>query len=140
MKPKYLVGIAAAIILVASAMFALANKGIAYMDFNEARESGSRAQVKGTWVKDSDTRYDDDLNQFHFTMKDTAGVVMPVVLEGAKPNNFEMALSVVATGKVEDGTFRASNVLTKCPSKYEATPEELKANGGAGHTDYGKSK
>jgi cytochrome c-type biogenesis protein CcmE len=139
MKAKYLIGIAAAIILVVSAMFALANKGIAYMDFNSAQESGSRAQVKGTWVKDQETNYDADLNQFHFTMKDTAGVVMPVVLDGAKPNNFEMALSVVATGKVENGTFHASNVLTKCPSKYEATPEELKSNGGAGHTDYGKS-
>ena len=129
MKAKYLVGIAAAIILVVSAMFALANKGIAYMDFNSAQESGSRAQVKGTWVKDKETRYDEDLNQFHFTMQDTAGVVMPVVLDGAKPNNFEMALSVVATGKVEDGSFHATNVLTKCPSKYEAKPGSATPSG-----------
>jgi cytochrome c-type biogenesis protein CcmE len=44
---------------------------------------------------------------------------MPVVLHGAKPNNFELAVSVVATGTVRHGALEASNVLTKCPSKYE---------------------
>jgi cytochrome c-type biogenesis protein CcmE len=140
MKAKYLVGAGAAIILVVTAMFAVAEQGIAYMDFQSAVKSGSRAQVKGTWVKDKETRYDATTNQFLFTLRDTTGTEMPVILDGAKPNNFEMALSVVATGKVEDGTFRATNVLTKCPSKYEATPEELKANGGMGHNEYGKGK
>jgi cytochrome c-type biogenesis protein CcmE len=32
---------------------------------------------------------------------------------------------VVAKGRYQDGVFHASEVLTKCPSKYEGNPEGL---------------
>ncbi|HEY3876858.1 MAG TPA: hypothetical protein VGM92_15425 [Candidatus Kapabacteria bacterium] len=32
-----------------------------------------------------------------------------------------MAPSVVCTGKVEDGVFEASDIQTKCPSRYEGS-------------------
>jgi len=51
---------------------------------------------------------------------------MKVVLDGAEPNNFKMAESVVAKGKMKDGTFHASEVLTKCPSKYEGDGKDVK--------------
>jgi len=54
---------------------------------------------------------------------------MKVILDGGKPNNFEVADAIVVKGKVKDGTFMASEVLTKCPSKYEATGEEIKNSG-----------
>jgi cytochrome c-type biogenesis protein CcmE len=57
-------------------------------------------------------------------MKDDKGKVIPVELIGAKPNNFEIAISVVAKGRVENGVFKASSVLTKCPSKYEGQPAD----------------
>lgn len=44
---------------------------------------------------------------------------MRVVYKGTKPNNFEIATNVVVTGKFENGYFHATDVLTKCPSKYE---------------------
>ena len=51
---------------------------------------------------------------------------MKVVLDGAEPNNFKMAESVVAKGKIKDGYFHASEVLTKCPSKYEGDGKDVK--------------
>jgi cytochrome c-type biogenesis protein CcmE len=50
---------------------------------------------------------------------------MKVVLDGAEPNNFKMAESVVAKGKVTDGYFHATDILTKCPSKYDGKGEDV---------------
>jgi cytochrome c-type biogenesis protein CcmE len=59
-------------------------------------------------------------------MKDDGNRVAKVVLDGGKPNNFELATSVVAKGKLVNGEFHATEVLTKCPSKYEGTSETVK--------------
>lgn len=120
MKPKYIVGIVAAIALTLTAVLAVEDAKIEYMDFNRAAESGRTAQVSGAWVKDDGYTYDPEANHFRFTMQDESGTVMPVTLVGAKPNNFELATSVVATGRVDGQTFHATKILTKCPSKYEA--------------------
>lgn len=125
MKPKYIIGVAAALILIATAVLSVENTKIEYMDFNAAQESGRTAQIAGTWVKEKGQAYDADANEFRFTMADEQGTKMPVVLHAAKPNNFEMSVSVVATGRIEDGAFHATNVLTKCPSKYESGGEQL---------------
>jgi len=58
-------------------------------------------------------------------MKDDSNVEMKVVLDGAKPNNFEIATHVVAKGKCTDGYFHATEVLTKCPSKYEGQSQDM---------------
>jgi cytochrome c-type biogenesis protein CcmE len=125
MKPKYIIGAIIAIALVVTALVSVDSKKIEYMDFHAATESGSRAQISGHWVKDGGCSYDANANEFHFTMQDSAGVAMPVVLKGAKPNNFEVASQIVATGHVENGVFQATNVLTKCPSKYESSASDL---------------
>ena len=51
---------------------------------------------------------------------------MKVVLDGARPNNFDVADAIVAKGKIENGYFHAKEVLTKCPSKYEGQGEDMK--------------
>lgn len=129
MKPKYLIGALAALALIVAAVMSVEKKKIEYMDFHTAAAVGSKAQIAGTWVKDQGSRYDPDRNEFSFTMKDEKGATMPVVLEGAKPNNFEIALTVVATGRVEGNAFHASNLLTKCPSKYDGGPPPVTDNG-----------
>jgi cytochrome c-type biogenesis protein CcmE len=121
MKPKYIIGIVAALVLVVTAVLSVESTKIEYMDFSSANGTGRTAQIAGTWVKEKGQEYDTKTNEFRFTMRDEKGTQMPVVLAGAKPNNFELAVSMVATGKVEDDTFHATNVLTKCPSKYEST-------------------
>ncbi|MBL0333216.1 MAG: cytochrome c maturation protein CcmE [Chlorobiota bacterium] len=120
MRVKYLIGIVSTILLVVIALVAVENKKIDYMDFSTAEKNGSRAQVAGKWVKDKGCKYYSENNTFVFNMIDNSGKELEVVLNGAKPNNFELSQSVVATGEVENGKFKCSNVLTKCPSKYEA--------------------
>ena len=44
---------------------------------------------------------------------------MNLIYEGAMPNNFESATSIVVTGSYQNGYFHAKDILTKCPSKYE---------------------
>ena len=138
MKPKYIIGIIAALVVVVTAVFSVESRKIEYMHFAGAMESGRKAQISGTWVKEKGQQYDIASNRFSFTMRDEKGEEMPVVLEGAKPNNFELATSIVVTGSVENGLFNASNILTKCPSKYESeksgiAPGAAKKAGAAGY-------
>lgn len=99
---------------------------VEYTDFQSAYETGRTVQVEGVWVEDKGAEYNASLNEFSFYMSDKKGQTVRVVLEGPRPNNFEIATSVVARGRfVSEDEFRSTNVLTKCPSKYEGTAEEL---------------
>jgi cytochrome c-type biogenesis protein CcmE len=93
---------------------------VEYVDFKEAANRKSTVQVKGYWVQEKESKFDINTNTFTFYMRDDNNNEMKVVLEGAKPNNFEIADGIVVKGKMEDGYFHAKSVLTKCPSKYES--------------------
>ncbi len=129
MNKKIVIGSIIVVVFMVVGFFSFLDSKIEYSDFNKASESHSTCQVKGTWIKDRESRFDSQNNQFIFYMKDEKGVEMKVVLDGAKPNNFEMAENVVAKGKVKDGYFHAKEVLTKCPSKYEGHGEDLQKSG-----------
>ncbi len=98
---------------------------VEYASFQNAIQSQKTCQVKGSWVKEKETRFDATTNQFIFYMKDENNAEMKVILDGARPNNFEMAENLVAKGKIKDGYFHAKEVLTKCPSKYEGEGEDV---------------
>ncbi len=120
MKSKYII---AGIIVVAFVVFgaiSFMQNNIAYVSAKAAEQTHRTVQVKGSWVKSMKTYYDPQTNTFHFYLIDDNKTIMPVVLAGAKPNNFEVAPSIVAKGRYEDGVFEASDVLTKCPSKYQS--------------------
>lgn len=126
MKVKIIIG---AIVIVVGLVLGTVNfleSNVEYMDFTAAERSGKKAQVTGTWVKDSETRFDMESVQFTFFMKDETERIVKVILEGAKPNNFEIATSIVVKGKFMGDHFHATGVLTKCPSKYEGDAETLK--------------
>lgn len=120
MKAKYIAGIVAALLVVVTTVLTLESKKIEYSTFSVASETGRKVQIAGTWVKEKGSNYDPSTNLFHFTMRDEKGRDMPVEFTGAKPNNFELATSMVATGYVAGNRFQCSNILTKCPSKYES--------------------
>lgn len=68
----------------------------------------------------SSIQFDDKTLVLKFNLKEDQ-LVLPVVYKGAKPDTFEQGESVVVEGKLgQDGTFYASTLLVKCPSKYEA--------------------
>lgn len=121
--------IVAGIIIVAALVFGASTfmeSNIEYMDFQKAMTVNKKCQVKGKWVKDKDAAFDAAKSQFTFYMVDDNNQEVKVVLDGAKPNNFELATEVVAKGRYKDGYFHANELLTKCPSKYEGDGEAVK--------------
>lgn len=51
-------------------------------------------------------------------------VTYPVVYRGLAPDTFTDDVEVVVEGRLQpDGTFRATTLLAKCGSRYEAVPE-----------------
>ena len=57
---------------------------------------------------------------FSFTMTDDLGNISEVICYKPKPQNFEHTKKVVISGSSKNGKFHATNVLLKCPSKYES--------------------
>lgn len=121
---KLLIGGAAIAVLAYIGFSALGSSSIEYTNIQRAEQLGKTVQIVGTWVKEKGSSYDPETNVFRFTLKDESGTAVPVELTGAKPNNFEIAISVVAKGRMDNGIFKASMVLTKCPSKYEGQPSD----------------
>ena len=108
MKAKIIVG---GIVVVAGIVLGALNfmeSNVEYADFSTAERMNKKVQVKGEWMKDQPTSFDADKVKFSFYMMDDAKRVSKVVLDGAKPNNFEMATSVVAKGKFVNGEFHAT--------------------------------
>ena len=126
MNTKVIIGIALIAVFLVVGFYSFVDSKVEYSNFQNAVQSKKTCQVKGSWVKDKETRFDPASNQFIFYMKDENNTEMKVVLDGAEPNNFKMAESIVAKGKVKEGYFHASEVLTKCPSKYEGDGQDVK--------------
>jgi cytochrome c-type biogenesis protein CcmE len=57
----------------------------------------------------------------HFAATDTSHTRMQVVYQGPKPDLLRDEAQVVMTGQIDkNGVFQASELLLKCPTKYEA--------------------
>ena len=125
MNKRYLIGGGLVIVFVVVAILSLNESKVDYENF-ETASTGETVQVAGVWIKEKETNYDSDNNKFTFYMKDRNEKVTKVVYDGAKPNNFELAESIVIKGEYKGDHFQAKQILTKCPSKYEGTVEELK--------------
>ncbi len=122
-RPRYWIGALALAGFVALGISALEQATVQYVSIAKAIQLGKRVQIKGVWVRDVEPVYDSRANVFRFVLQDEHGDRIPVVYAGAKPNNFELAESVVVQGHVVGAEFHASAILTKCPSKYSgATP------------------
>ena len=102
------------------------DSNVEYGDFALAKKTQKKIQVKGEWVKDRESSFDSEKIQYTFYLKDDSGEILKVVLDGAKPNNFDLATSVVVKGKYMDMYFHATEVQTKCPSKYEGKTGVMK--------------
>ena len=127
-KIKILIGSVIIIVFLIIGFFSFMGSKIEYVNFSEAQKRMKTVEVRGVWLKDKETNYDASTNTFTFYMKDDNNTEMKILLNDAKPNNFETAgeLMIVAKGKVKDNVFYADKILTKCPSKYEGTGEQLK--------------
>ncbi len=70
--------------------------------------------------------YDVTKQILQFSIQDSDGKgQLPVIFHGAKPDNFSDGWPVIVTGHLSTaGTFRASQILIKCPSKYSSQGSE----------------
>jgi cytochrome c-type biogenesis protein CcmE len=126
MKLKFVIG---GIIIIGAILFgalSFIESNVEYVGFEKAKSIHKKVQVKGEWMKDKPSSFDASTGIFSFTMKDEDGIEQPVQYKGAKPNNFELAEMIVVKGKYEKDIFQASEILTKCPSKYEANSATTK--------------
>jgi cytochrome c-type biogenesis protein CcmE len=126
MKLKYIIGGIIGVIFILIALFSFDSSKIEYADFKSAHQSGKVVQVIGSCDKSKPSEYNSEKNTFKFYMNDEKGNKSCIVATGAKPNNFDSAPMVVIKGRYEGDNFHASEILTKCPSKYEGQADELK--------------
>jgi len=60
---------------------------------------------------------------------DPMGETVPVAFTGIVPDMFAEGRDVIIEGRYVDGTLQAQQIMTSCPSKYEAKPGEAAAPG-----------
>lgn len=115
-KVKLITGIGIILVFTVVGFITLMDSKIDYADFNTAKSKPDKEfEVKGDWLKDMESKSG---TEFEFYMKDVNNTVMKVIYNKPKPDNLEHAESVVVRGKVKEDIFYASQILTKCPSKY----------------------
>jgi cytochrome c-type biogenesis protein CcmE len=127
MNIKVILGAVIIVFFIIFGSYSFFETNIEYTDVSGAIRLNKTVQLKGAWNKEKQAHFDPSTTQFTFYLVDDAGKECKVVLEGAAPNNFEVATSIVAKGRYlpDAGYFHATEVLTKCPSKYEADAEEV---------------
>lgn len=120
MKKIHIIGIVIIAIAI-GAIFTTLNSTSTYASFAEAsQDQGSEFHVVGKLNKEKEMIYDPqtDANLFTFYMVDNKGLEKKVVLHKNKPQDFERSEQIVLIGKMQGEEFQASDILMKCPSKY----------------------
>lgn len=124
-----LIGVTAVILLVVGAMvyYTGSTQGAYEGDLASVAANkslvGKQVKVGGTVVAGS---WDKKSNPMRFTIrgeKDTSsnGPTLKVVFTGTVPSTFGDGVVAIVTGKLtQDGTVEATDMITKCPSKYES--------------------
>lgn len=120
MKKSYIIGI----ILIAVAfgvIISTVSNSSTYATFSTAIEhKGKVFHVVGKLDKEKPFEYNPHINAnlFGFYLVDTEGNEQKVLFNGTKPQDFEKAEQIVIVGKISGSEFHASEILMKCPSKY----------------------
>ncbi len=126
MKTKTIIAGIIILVFIIFGSYSFLNSNVEYTNIAGAMQKHKKVQLKGSWDKEKESGFNAETRQFTFYLKDDDGQECKVVLDGAAPNNFELATSVVAKGRFEEGGyFHATEVLTKCPSKYQAQASEV---------------
>lgn len=78
--------------------------------------NGKVVNVNGTIIKGS-TIWEPEKARLSFKLGDNNGSITVVSNEGM-PGNYKEGIPAVVTGLFINNTFQATQVVTKCPSKY----------------------
>lgn len=129
MKNKYIIGGMIIVVFIGIMALLFTQTNIKYEEnFSNISSNSGTVKATGSWVKEKSYQIDMEKNLFTFYIKDYKGNELKVVYNGTMPNNFESSTSVVVTGKYMNNTFHATDILTKCPSKYESQYEQQQKN------------
>ena len=125
MKKKYLIGGIILILVTGYLLYLSFGSAVSYYltvseFYDESTELyDTRVRVAGR-ITDGPVDWNPENLELKFDITE-GGQTLPVIYQGAKPSGFQAGASILVEGKYNpDGTFRASQLIMKCPSKYEA--------------------
>jgi cytochrome c-type biogenesis protein CcmE len=135
-KRRFIVGAA----LIAAAVSYLVYAGIKstsmyYFEMDEflaqrGEHAGEDLRVKG-WVRNGSIQWDAATNHLAFELaRQDGSEPVAVAYKGILPDMFAEGREVVVEGRYEPTGLRAKQIMTSCPSKYEAQKKD-----GADHPD-----
>jgi len=128
MKKSHIIAIAIIAIAVAAILTTVADSST-YASFSTAQDHPKKVyHVVGKLNKEKPQEYNPQVNAnlFSFYMIDNEGKEVKVMLNKTKPQDFERSEQIVIVGKMAGDEFHASDVLMKCPSKYNNPKEDMK--------------
>jgi len=100
------------------------NDSSTYVGFEQADANpGTKYTVIGQLDKEAEMNYNARKNSFVFTAIDKNGVRKKVFYNQPKPQDFERSEEITMKGFATDSNFVASEILMKCPSKYNEQNE-----------------
>lgn len=119
-KRSYIIGAVVVALAMIMAMYSFKSTMTTYVSVSEAKVTTRPVQVAGVVAKGS-KQYDLQNNKMIFTLREDSGDEMAVEYGGQSPANFDDVTKIVAIGKynTERHVFMATEVLVKCPTKYE---------------------
>jgi len=122
MKPGHVVAAVLAAGFLLLGLFVFRQTLTPYVGIEEARLTATPVQVAGKVVAGSVSYSDSGALQFR--IHDGKSHELAVEYPKPKPAGFEDADSVVVAGAMQGEVFRATQLLVKCPSKYEGKVSE----------------
>ncbi len=129
MKKSHIVAIVVIAIAIGAIISTLADSST-YASFQVASSNpGNTYHVVGKLNKEKPQDYNPqkDADLFSFFLIDNDGVEREVILHKAKPQDFDKSEQIVVIGKMNDLQFIASDILMKCPSKYNNPRDDMNA-------------
>ncbi|MFC1933738.1 cytochrome c maturation protein CcmE [Chloroflexota bacterium] len=128
MKKRYLIGGLILIIVVGYLFYLSFGSSVSYYVtvsefFDRVAElDDTNVRVAGM-IADSPIDWNAEDLELRFSVTE-GGETMTVIYQGAKPSGFKAGSNILVEGEYHsDGIFRASQLIMKCPSKYESVIE-----------------
>ena len=117
------------IVLILVLAFVGGNTAATTMSIAEAAENpqaGQKVQVSGNVVQDSFSKSNDVLTFKIYDPEGDPATQLEVRYDGAASSTFGNDVTAICTGKINDaGVLECSELVTKCPSKYENADSAL---------------
>ena len=117
------------IVLILVLAFVGGNTAATTLSVAEAAENpqaGQKVQVSGNVVQDSFSTTDNVLTFKIYDPEGDPATQLEVRYDGAASSTFGNDVTAICTGKInEAGVLECSNLVTKCPSKYENAADAL---------------